>query len=180
MSFLYFQTVTSLPMLFGPILMGAHLSEAWVWFTMFQIDASIHHSNYHFPFLSSPQFHDYHHVKWVIEQPQQQQHSLFLFRKTILIQGIKLPFHVRSRNLVFPVRGYEMTCVQFQKNWHGFRVYSLSQFTYRVRKLWDNTYKKISKTRKNKERENEKKNSTYKTGINSNISKWCHSVSIQS
>ncbi|CAK8697471.1 fatty acid hydroxylase domain-containing protein 2-like isoform X2 [Clavelina lepadiformis] len=52
------------PLLSGPILVGCHLSLAWYWIFNFQVQACLHHSNYHLPFFSSPQFHDYHHYKF--------------------------------------------------------------------------------------------------------------------
>ncbi|XP_018673354.2 fatty acid hydroxylase domain-containing protein 2-like [Ciona intestinalis] len=52
------------PYFIGPILLGSHLSLVWWWVAIAQIDTCGHHSNYHLPFLSSPQYHNYHHVKF--------------------------------------------------------------------------------------------------------------------
>ncbi|CAK8697470.1 unnamed protein product [Clavelina lepadiformis] len=52
------------PLIVGPILMGSHLSIVWIWLAMSQISTCLNHSDYHFPFQSSPQFHDYHHIKF--------------------------------------------------------------------------------------------------------------------
>ncbi|XP_078481000.1 fatty acid hydroxylase domain-containing protein 2-like [Ciona intestinalis] len=53
-----------IPYFIGPILLGSHLSIAWWWIIYAQTTSSIHHSNYHLPFLTSPQYHNYHHVKF--------------------------------------------------------------------------------------------------------------------
>ncbi|XP_077636920.1 fatty acid hydroxylase domain-containing protein 2 [Crocuta crocuta] len=52
-----------LPVLLGPILMGSHLSSMSIWISVALIFATISHCGYHLPFLPSPEFHDYHHVK---------------------------------------------------------------------------------------------------------------------
>jgi len=53
-----------LPPVLGPILMGSHVTTAWLWFSMALISTSISHSGYHFPFLPSPEAHDFHHLKF--------------------------------------------------------------------------------------------------------------------
>ncbi|XP_023569030.1 fatty acid hydroxylase domain-containing protein 2 isoform X1 [Octodon degus] len=53
-----------LPAAVGPLLMGAHLSSITVWFSLALIITSISHCGYHLPFLPSPEFHDYHHLKF--------------------------------------------------------------------------------------------------------------------
>uniref|UniRef100_F6WMR0 Fatty acid hydroxylase domain-containing protein n=1 Tax=Ciona intestinalis TaxID=7719 RepID=F6WMR0_CIOIN len=52
------------PYFIGPVLLGSHLSLTWWWIIYAQMESSYHHSNYHLPFLSSPQYHNYHHVKF--------------------------------------------------------------------------------------------------------------------
>ena len=52
-----------LPTMAGPFIMGSHLSVAWLWYTMASVSTVIGHSGYHFPFLPSPEPHDYHHLK---------------------------------------------------------------------------------------------------------------------
>lgn len=52
-----------LPVVVGPILMGSHLSSITMWFSLALIITSISHCGYHLPFLPSPEFHDYHHLK---------------------------------------------------------------------------------------------------------------------
>ncbi|XP_078480996.1 zinc finger protein isoform X2 [Ciona intestinalis] len=54
----------ALPLLVGPILMGSHIAVVWIWLVIAQFETCLHHCNYHFPVMSSPQFHDYHHVKF--------------------------------------------------------------------------------------------------------------------
>eukprot|EP00731_Ephydatia_muelleri_P030775 Em0022g289a len=51
----------TLPLVAGPIVMGSHLSVAWLWFTMAVMNTTISHSGYHLPFLPSPEAHDFHH-----------------------------------------------------------------------------------------------------------------------
>lgn len=53
-----------LPVVMGPIIMKSHLLTYWVWLTLAVFTTITHHSGYHFPFLSSPEFHDYHHLKF--------------------------------------------------------------------------------------------------------------------
>lgn len=47
------------------IAVNAPLSTSWVWFTITIITTLGDHSGYHMPFLHSPEFHDYHHLKFV-------------------------------------------------------------------------------------------------------------------
>jgi len=49
---------------FGPMLAGSHIITAWIWFALTQFITCINHSNYHFPGMNSPQFHNYHHAKF--------------------------------------------------------------------------------------------------------------------
>ncbi|XP_043453539.1 fatty acid hydroxylase domain-containing protein 2 [Prionailurus viverrinus] len=53
-----------LPVVLGPILMGSHLSSIAVWFSLALICATVSHCGYHLPFLPSPEFHDYHHLRF--------------------------------------------------------------------------------------------------------------------
>lgn len=52
-----------LPPIIGPILMGSHLATAWLWFALVLLSTTVAHSGYHFPFLPSPEAHDFHHLK---------------------------------------------------------------------------------------------------------------------
>ncbi|KAM6224234.1 fatty acid hydroxylase domain-containing protein 2 [Rhynchocyon petersi] len=53
-----------LPAMLGPILMGSHLSSITIWFSLALIVTTISHCGYHLPFLPSPEFHDFHHLKF--------------------------------------------------------------------------------------------------------------------
>jgi len=48
----------------GPLLMGSHVATMWFWFSLAFVQTSISHCGYHFPFLPSPEAHDYHHLKF--------------------------------------------------------------------------------------------------------------------
>lgn len=48
----------------GPVLMGSHLSTTWLWYALALVSTTISHSGYHFPFLPSPEAHDFHHLKF--------------------------------------------------------------------------------------------------------------------
>lgn len=52
-----------LPVFLGPMIMGSHLAIAWLWVIVAILSTTISHSGYHFPFLPSPEAHDYHHLK---------------------------------------------------------------------------------------------------------------------
>ncbi|KAM9253963.1 fatty acid hydroxylase domain-containing protein 2 isoform 1-T1 [Dugong dugon] len=53
-----------LPAMLGPLLMGSHLSSITMWISLVLITTTISHCGYHLPFLPSPEFHDYHHLKF--------------------------------------------------------------------------------------------------------------------
>ncbi|XP_004696805.1 fatty acid hydroxylase domain-containing protein 2 [Echinops telfairi] len=53
-----------LPPVLGPLVMGSHLSSITIWFSLALITTTISHCGYHLPFLPSPEFHDYHHLKF--------------------------------------------------------------------------------------------------------------------
>eukprot|EP00092_Neocalanus_flemingeri_P017284 GFUD01018692.1.p1 GENE.GFUD01018692.1~~GFUD01018692.1.p1 ORF type:complete len:361 (+),score=65.23 GFUD01018692.1:101-1084(+) len=48
----------------GVILMGCSIPTAWLWFCMIGLQVMNDHSGYHFPMSFSPEFHDFHHVKF--------------------------------------------------------------------------------------------------------------------
>jgi len=52
------------PVVFGPILMGSHLATTWLFFAIALFSTTVAHSGYHFPFLPSPEAHDFHHLKF--------------------------------------------------------------------------------------------------------------------
>lgn len=53
-----------IPPALGPILMGGHLATSWLWFGLALLSTTVAHCGYHFPFLPSPEAHDYHHLKF--------------------------------------------------------------------------------------------------------------------
>lgn len=57
------QVSNMLPVMVGPLAMGSHLSSITVWLSMALIITTLTHCGYHLPFLPSPEFHDYHHLK---------------------------------------------------------------------------------------------------------------------
>lgn len=48
----------------GPLLVGSCQVTTFVWIAVASIVTVIHHSGYHLPLLPSPEFHDYHHLKF--------------------------------------------------------------------------------------------------------------------
>ncbi|KAF7494734.1 Fatty acid hydroxylase domain-containing protein 2 [Sarcoptes scabiei] len=55
--------VTNLiPVLAGPILMQSHRSTIAIWLIIVHLITLNDHSGYHFPFMPSPEYHDYHHL----------------------------------------------------------------------------------------------------------------------
>ncbi|MPC17556.1 Fatty acid hydroxylase domain-containing protein 2 [Portunus trituberculatus] len=56
--------VNMIPIMVGPILLGSHPATIWLWVFLATVNVLVHHSGYHLPFLPSPQFHDYHHLKF--------------------------------------------------------------------------------------------------------------------
>jgi len=53
-----------LPILTGPLIIGAHSAVTFVWITMAILNTIHVHSGYHIPFLPSPQSHDWHHYRF--------------------------------------------------------------------------------------------------------------------
>ena len=52
-----------LPPALGPVLMKSHIASMWLWFAIVLMSTTVAHCGYHFPFLPSPEAHDYHHLK---------------------------------------------------------------------------------------------------------------------
>jgi sterol desaturase/sphingolipid hydroxylase (fatty acid hydroxylase superfamily) len=46
------------------VLLNMHVSTSLIWFTFVIVMTQIHHCGYHFPILASPEFHDFHHLKF--------------------------------------------------------------------------------------------------------------------
>ncbi|XP_070490694.1 fatty acid hydroxylase domain-containing protein 2-like [Chironomus tepperi] len=53
-----------MPLGLGYITLRCHIATAWIHILSSVINSTITHSGYHLPFLGSPAFHDYHHVKF--------------------------------------------------------------------------------------------------------------------
>lgn len=52
------------PILAGPLILGSHIAVVLLWFLVALQGTVIDHMGYHLPFLKSPEFHDYHHLKF--------------------------------------------------------------------------------------------------------------------
>merc|ERR1719347_568068 len=48
----------------GILLMGSPLPIMWFWFCLLALQVMNDHSGYHFPLMFSPEFHDFHHLKF--------------------------------------------------------------------------------------------------------------------
>ncbi|KAL4660020.1 fatty acid hydroxylase domain-containing protein 2 [Arapaima gigas] len=53
-----------MPALIGPVLLGSHLATTSLWFTIALLVTTVSHCGYHLPLLPSPEFHDFHHLKF--------------------------------------------------------------------------------------------------------------------
>ena len=53
-----------LPCSLGPLIMRSHIITTWIWIGTVVFTTLVHHSGYHFPFLPSPEHHDFHHLKF--------------------------------------------------------------------------------------------------------------------
>ncbi|XP_044306976.1 fatty acid hydroxylase domain-containing protein 2 [Varanus komodoensis] len=53
-----------LPVITGPILLGSHVTSMMVWISLVLLTTTVSHCGYHLPFLPSPEFHDFHHLKF--------------------------------------------------------------------------------------------------------------------
>ncbi|XP_078509809.1 fatty acid hydroxylase domain-containing protein 2 isoform X2 [Lissotriton helveticus] len=53
-----------LPPMVGPMIMGSHVATIMLWFCLALLSTTISHCGYHLPFLPSPEFHDFHHLKF--------------------------------------------------------------------------------------------------------------------
>jgi fatty acid hydroxylase domain-containing protein 2 len=52
------------PVAMGAILLRSHPVTIWFWFSYAIFETLNGHSGYHWPFFQSPEFHDYHHLKF--------------------------------------------------------------------------------------------------------------------
>nr|XP_046266623.1 fatty acid hydroxylase domain-containing protein 2 isoform X1 [Scatophagus argus] len=53
-----------LPVVMGPLMLGSHLTTTTMWYCLALFSTTISHCGYHLPFLPSPEFHDFHHLKF--------------------------------------------------------------------------------------------------------------------
>ncbi|XP_013884030.1 fatty acid hydroxylase domain-containing protein 2 [Austrofundulus limnaeus] len=53
-----------LPVAIGPVLLGSHITTTSTWYCLALISTTISHCGYHLPFLPSPEFHDFHHLRF--------------------------------------------------------------------------------------------------------------------
>ncbi|KAF7670372.1 hypothetical protein LDENG_00228400 [Lucifuga dentata] len=53
-----------LPVALGPVILGSHLATTSLWYCLALISTTISHCGYHLPFLPSPEFHDFHHLRF--------------------------------------------------------------------------------------------------------------------
>jgi methylsterol monooxygenase len=56
--------VNVLPLFLGVFIVGSHMATIWLWYTIVIMIVINDHSGYHLPFLRSPEFHDFHHLKF--------------------------------------------------------------------------------------------------------------------
>lgn len=54
----------TLPVIIGPVILGSHITTTSLWYCLALVSTTISHCGYHLPFLPSPEFHDYHHLKF--------------------------------------------------------------------------------------------------------------------
>ena len=52
------------PVFLGPLVMGSPLVFWWIWLALALVSTVISHSGYHFPYLPSGEYHDFHHLKF--------------------------------------------------------------------------------------------------------------------
>ncbi|XP_046870389.1 fatty acid hydroxylase domain-containing protein 2 isoform X1 [Hypomesus transpacificus] len=53
-----------MPAVVGSMLLGSHISTTTLWYSLAFLSTNISHSGYHLPLLPSPEFHDFHHLKF--------------------------------------------------------------------------------------------------------------------
>lgn len=53
-----------LPVVMGPVLLGSHMTTTSMWYCLALVSTTISHCGYHLPFLPSPEYHDFHHLKF--------------------------------------------------------------------------------------------------------------------
>ncbi|XP_068600494.1 fatty acid hydroxylase domain-containing protein 2 [Brachionichthys hirsutus] len=53
-----------LPVAIGPVILGSHLTTTTLWYCLAFFSTTISHCGFHLPFLPSPEFHDFHHLRF--------------------------------------------------------------------------------------------------------------------
>ncbi|XP_068188244.1 fatty acid hydroxylase domain-containing protein 2 [Antennarius striatus] len=53
-----------LPVAIGPVILGSHLTTTTLWYCLALFSTTVSHCGYHLPFLPSPEFHDFHHLRF--------------------------------------------------------------------------------------------------------------------
>ncbi|XP_062979396.1 fatty acid hydroxylase domain-containing protein 2-like [Elgaria multicarinata webbii] len=53
-----------LPLIIGPVLLGSHVITIMVWLSLSLMTIIFAHCGYHFPFVGSSEFHDFHHLRF--------------------------------------------------------------------------------------------------------------------
>ncbi|KAK5619058.1 Fatty acid hydroxylase domain-containing protein 2 [Crenichthys baileyi] len=53
-----------LPVVIGPVVLGSHITTTSMWYCVALVSTTISHCGYHLPFLPSPEFHDFHHLRF--------------------------------------------------------------------------------------------------------------------
>jgi len=52
-----------LPVMIGPMILKSHILLRWIYIAVVRCENVTNHSGYHLPWLKSPEFHDFHHLK---------------------------------------------------------------------------------------------------------------------
>lgn len=96
-----------LPPFAGVLVMGAHVTTAWVWFSMAILSTLNAHCGYHLPLLPSPEAHDFHHLKFsncfgVLGWLDRLHGTDALFRRTVAFKRHVQMLGVRPAREVWP------------------------------------------------------------------------------
>ncbi|KAL7017929.1 hypothetical protein ACKWTF_010572 [Chironomus riparius] len=99
--------VNLLPLVPGIVIMKCHIATAWIYLIGHMLSSFITHSGYHLPFLNSPEYHDFHHMKfecnysvlglmdWIFGTDK-------LFNNTIYHKRDKILFSLKSAHELYP------------------------------------------------------------------------------
>uniref|UniRef100_A0A336LPF1 CSON010392 protein n=1 Tax=Culicoides sonorensis TaxID=179676 RepID=A0A336LPF1_CULSO len=96
-----------MPIVIGIFIVGSHISTTWIWFLLAITNTINDHSGYHLPMMHSPEFHDFHHLKftncfgvlgvldWIHGTDQ-------MFRKTKVYARHKVLLSTKSMREMYP------------------------------------------------------------------------------